>query len=138
GVLEVDEFAPWTYHGFVATDPALTSTSRSGGVVVTYEFIAADSTLNIVLSNDDINFPDPTPIIQALTLELVVEEGDSAADGLDDAWEFLHFGDLSQAADGDFDEDGLSNATERDATTDPGNADTDGDGLSDGHEINTL
>ncbi|NWK57383.1 hypothetical protein HW115_17315 [Verrucomicrobiaceae bacterium N1E253] len=37
---------------------------------------------------------------------------DSDADGMDDAWEKSHFGDLSQHADGDADRDGLSNYRE--------------------------
>lgn len=38
----------------------------------------------------------------------------------------------------DRDDDGLTNAEERELGTDPKNADTDGDGLNDGLEVNTL
>ncbi|OED37447.1 hypothetical protein AB833_23805 [Chromatiales bacterium (ex Bugula neritina AB1)] len=38
----------------------------------------------------------------------------------------------------DFDNDGLTNAEESDAGTNPGLADTDGDGLNDGFEVNTV
>lgn len=43
-------------------------------------------------------------VAQALT--------DTDADGMDDAWETLHFGNLSQTAAGDFDADGMTNGEE--------------------------
>ena len=61
--------------------------------------------------------------------------GDSDEDGLPDLWEVNVFGDLSQTGDGDFDEDGLTNAEEKSGGTDPTLADTDGDGFSDSDEI---
>ena len=60
---------------------------------------------------------------------------DSDGDGLDDAWEGAYFGNLSQGANGDPDSDGLSNANEQAAGTDPTLKDTDGDGLSDFAEL---
>src|SRR5690606_22918584 len=39
-------------------------------------------------------------------------EGDSDGDGMDDAWEMMHFGNLDQDATGDFDNDGTDNLTE--------------------------
>jgi hypothetical protein len=45
--------------------------------------------------------------------------------------------DCTRAASGDSDNDGLSNAEEQQAGTDPNNPDTDGDGLNDGPEVNT-
>ncbi len=60
---------------------------------------------------------------------------DSDGDGLDDAWEVGYFGSLSQGANGDPDGDGLSNANEQAAGTDPTRKDTDGDGLSDFAEL---
>ncbi len=60
---------------------------------------------------------------------------DTDGDGLDDAWEAGYFGDLSQTANGDPDSDGLSNANEQAAGTDPTLKDTDGDGLSDFSEL---
>jgi len=56
-------------------------------------------------------------------------------DGLGDAWELSYFGDLSQGADADSDNDGLSNLEEFALGTDPTNPDTDGDGYSDGFEV---
>lgn len=60
---------------------------------------------------------------------------DSDHDGLEDAWETTHFGDLSQDAAGDPDSDGCDNACEQSHGTSPDNPDTDGDGMTDGHEI---
>ncbi|MGD9419096.1 MAG: hypothetical protein Q7R22_009145 [Verrucomicrobiota bacterium JB025] len=76
---------------------------------------------------------------------------DSDGDGLNDLWEDEHFGDNSGTVEpsdlspqdgfGDGfpveDGDGLTNAQEQTAGTDPNVADTDGDNLSDGDEVNT-
>ncbi|MES2924165.1 MAG: LamG-like jellyroll fold domain-containing protein [Verrucomicrobiota bacterium] len=43
---------------------------------------------------------------------LFISPGDSDGDGLPDAWETTHFGDLSQTAADDFDHDGTSNGVE--------------------------
>lgn len=59
---------------------------------------------------------------------------DVDADGLFDWWEILHFGNLAQTPDTEFDADDLTNLEEQAAGTDPRNADTDGDGLGDGRE----
>ena len=56
-------------------------------------------------------------------------------DGLIDAWEMLHFGDLDEVAIGDPDLDDLANSREFNETTDPNLADTDGDGANDGLEV---
>ena len=65
---------------------------------------------------------------------------DSDDDGLPDGWEIMfdldplgNTGDHGAA--GDPDQDGLDNATELAAGTNPRNADTDGDGLPDGWEV---
>jgi hypothetical protein len=68
-----------------------------------------------------------------LSLPGLASDGDS--DGLDDAWEGAYFGNLKQDGAGDPDGDGLSNAKEESAGTDPTKPDTDGDGLSDGQEL---
>jgi len=59
-------------------------------------------------------------------------------DGMEDAWETANGLDPSNASDGllDPDGDGLNNAGEYAAGSDLSNADTDGDGLSDGDEVN--
>ena len=61
---------------------------------------------------------------------------DTDEDGVDDHWEILHFGDLSQGADGDFDGDGLTNLEEFLLGTNPTLFDSDGDGLDDGTDPN--
>ena len=60
---------------------------------------------------------------------------DADADGLPDKWERLHSncGDLEPR--GDADGDGLDFAAERAVGTDPFDADTDDDGVTDGEEV---
>ncbi|MGB0653260.1 MAG: hypothetical protein ACPGQL_08675 [Thermoplasmatota archaeon] len=60
---------------------------------------------------------------------------DTDADGLPDAWEIEHFGDLNQTASDDPDDDSLTNAGEHSRGTDPNDPDTDGDGDQDGAEV---
>ncbi|GAB1270334.1 hypothetical protein NBRC116493_35880 [Aurantivibrio infirmus] len=57
-------------------------------------------------------------------------------DGLSDNWELEFFGNLSQLAESDFDEDGISNLQEFDLELNPtdGNPDSDADGLTDAWE----
>ncbi len=67
------------------------------------------------------------------------EFADTDNDLLPDSWEIMYLGDLSQNAGDDLDEsgsgDGLSNAEELLADTNPNAADTDADGLNDGDEV---
>ncbi len=65
-----------------------------------------------------------------------VAREDSDGDDLDDHWERAVFGDLAQDGTGDADGDGLTDAGEHEALTDPNAADTDADGLNDGAEVN--
>ena len=60
---------------------------------------------------------------------------DTDSDGLPDDWELEEFGNLSQAAAGDFDNDGVSNIQEFLHHTNPNACDTDGDGINDATEI---
>lgn len=57
---------------------------------------------------------------------------DSDADGLPDSWEMKWFGNLNPAANDDPDNDGLTNAREYRAGTDPQRYDSDADGIADG------
>jgi hypothetical protein len=61
---------------------------------------------------------------------------DTDADGMPDAWEREHFGDLFKNENGDEDGDGLSNLNEYLRGADPNARDTDGDGVPDGWEAN--
>lgn len=63
-------------------------------------------------------------------------EGDTDADGILQWWERRYGGDLVASA--DLDADGLTNLQEFTNKTNPLVADTDGDGLSDGQEVNTT
>ena len=69
------------------------------------------------------------PILDNVKLTAV--EIDSDRDGLLDEWELAQFGDLSQNAEADPDNDRLSNAFEYEAKLNPNNPDTDGDGMPD-------
>ncbi len=60
---------------------------------------------------------------------------DLDGDGMADAWEFMHFGDLLHDGSADGDSDGLTDLQEFGLGTDPVDADTDGDGLTDGEEM---
>lgn len=71
-------------------------------------------------------------------MHLDIGRADTDADGLPDDWETEHFGDLSQDGTSDFDQDGLTNAEEFEANTDPVVEDSDSDGLNDGDEVNTY
>lgn len=74
----------------------------------------------------------------------IPEDGDQDSDALPDSWESAvglsvsdnGFTDKKQGQFGDFDNDGLSNLLEYQLRTNPKMADTDGDGLSDGDEVN--
>lgn len=63
---------------------------------------------------------------------------DTDTDGLADNWEFSNFGSLTETATDDFDNDGLSNLGEFNLGTTPTDPDTDGDGVSDGDEVNVY
>ena len=61
---------------------------------------------------------------------------DADGDRMADEWEMKHFGDLSRDGSEDTDQDGLVDLDEYEAGTEPTEEDSDGDGLSDGEEVN--
>lgn len=68
---------------------------------------------------------------------LLAYQNDTDNDGLVDSWEKQYFGDIHHISGGkdDYDEDELSNVGEQQYGTDPTNKDTDGDGFTDGEEV---
>lgn len=98
---------------------------RGGGAQVQL-FAASDA-------GDLSNTPFVTTDYELLETSFMPTE-DSDGDGLEDGWEVRFFDGLDEGPDGDFDDDGLTNAGELAADTDPSNKDTDGDGAEDGVE----
>ncbi|MBK1834405.1 hypothetical protein [Roseibacillus ishigakijimensis] len=80
---------------------------------------------DIYLDDAGANLADPSAADRA--------DGDN--DGMTDAWEMFYFGNLNQSAGTDFDNDGLRDVEEELEGTDPTEADTDEDGVSDGDEV---
>lgn len=139
GKLVASEFAPFQWQGGLVGPGS--ATPRTNGVVVTHSFIATSTDSVVVLDGRPVRdpvMPDHNAIINGATLELVSPAVDSDNDTLWDAWEMEYFGNLAQIATGDPDNDGLTNAREFSANADPTQADTDGDGLNDGQEVNTT
>ena len=60
---------------------------------------------------------------------------DSDGDGMDDAWEIFHFGDIARDGTLDYDNDELTDLEEFNQGTDPTNYDTDSDYYLDGREV---
>lgn len=134
GQLKLDDFAPYTYQ-----DVYLNGTVPVRGSAAVIGFLASGPTVEIVLDGSGVTTPaytDHNPILNGVTLEEINSQ-DTDNDGLDDLWEIANFGNLNQTGAGDPDQDGLTNLQENTLGTDPNNADTDGDGLTDGAEVNT-
>lgn len=131
--------------------------SDSDGTIVSYAW-AQTAGPAVALSNTASSTPTFTsPAVLAntpLTFALTVRDNDGGsasasvtvtvrdsnpdndADGLPDAWELLHFGNItSQDAAGDPDADSLTNLQEFQVGTNPTDPDTDNDGVSDGQEV---
>lgn len=99
--------------------------------------VAGVTAIRIIGENGGLAGPDANGFIGVFELEVTAGlANDTDDDGMDDAWETTHGLAVGvNDADGDDDEDELSNIREFAANTDPGNADTDGDGLADGAEV---
>ncbi len=89
----------------LSTIPAISDDGR---------FVTFVSTVPDLVPGDGNDRPD----VFGLSLEATVA-GDTDRDGLADAWELTHFGNLNQTADGDADEDGRNNLNEFIAGTNP-------------------
>jgi hypothetical protein len=59
------------------------------------------------------------PFLLALCWSVPALAADTDSDGMDDAWETLHFGDLSRDGTGDYDSDGMLDLEEHDHDLDP-------------------
>lgn len=108
--------------------------ARLNGTFHTFLDVTADSSGQIVLVTSQPSGSNAA--FNGLLLEAKVGlDGDD--DGLLDSWELAYFGDLDEVGSGDPDLDGLDNAGELLANSDPTDDDTDDDGLLDGAEVNT-
>lgn len=90
------------------------------------------------LPNEPPVIPDPkdNELVNLGQLKTVFDFDLSAPSGsLPDWWQKFHFGGTGIDPDGDDDGDGLINADEFAAGTNPANSDTDGDGMKDGWEV---
>ena len=85
----------------------------------TYYTVGAADNATVTIADDDNDVP----------------AADVDQDLMDDDWEKCYWGDTLQDGVADFDADGLSNAGEYAAGTDPKNTDTDLDGFTDGEEV---
>ncbi|MEZ5325686.1 MAG: LamG-like jellyroll fold domain-containing protein [Verrucomicrobiales bacterium] len=81
------------------------------------------------------NVPLTEQQIGSLVRNTPFDPADTDADGLLDEWELANFGNLDRDSDGDFDEDGLTEAEELEIGSSPILADTDSDGASDSYEF---
>lgn len=81
--------------------------------------IAPPFTFDLPLVSTD---PAGNPVLASFSVDMIGGSADSDIDGLADAWEIANFGDLSQGAGGDADNDGATNGEEYGADTDPNDA----------------
>ena len=120
-----DVSAAGTETNYRSSNPAI-ATVTAGGLVSA----VSSGTVVIQASNDG------TPAIQRV--RVVFSNGGSDGDGIPDDYEVAHGLDPNNPVDAqiDPDRDGLTNLQEYQLGSDPQKADTDGDGLSDGDEVN--
>ncbi len=72
GALIVAEFAPF------ATQAGTNTTAQGDGAVVSFDFVAGDDTLNIILGGTDTIFNDDNPILNGFTLEVLGPQAQAA------------------------------------------------------------
>jgi hypothetical protein len=109
------------------------------GAEIRYTTDGSDPTTGSILFNNSVTLANGLiPRWKAFKTNYLPSDtvlSDSDGDGLADWWEIQYFGNLSQTGAGDYEGDGLSNVQEYLAGTNPGNPDTDGDGVPDGTEV---
>ncbi|AWB68452.1 hypothetical protein C2869_19480 [Saccharobesus litoralis] len=93
-----------------------------------------DSAGHLAINNDGAIY-----IVQGSQITAINIEGDSDNDGIPNWWENAHGLNKDDSSDAalDPDNDGLTNLEEFQQATDPTKSDTDGDGLTDGDEVNS-
>jgi hypothetical protein len=129
----------WAGPGNLDTDPFLTRHYRLRSVAPCID--AGSETNAPPLDIDgEARWDDPAHTNAVSDVDIGWDEFvDTDADAVADVWEVGHFGDLTHAAGEDADPqggaDGLSVLEEYENNTDPNNADTDGDTLLDGDEV---
>ncbi len=103
--------------------------------VINDTLLEGTETVNVALSEGNylIDAANSNAVVSILDSDV-----DTDSDSMSDAWETANFGDLSHDGTADSDSDGLTDLEEHNNNTDPNNSDTDGDGLSDGNEVNNL
>ncbi len=94
----------------------MTQASYDTGASITYRYMLDGSLTNIALAGTQTE-----------------EDGDS--DTMPDAWEWVYFNNLTNAAAGDCNRDTISNLKHYQDGTDPTDPDTDGDGMSNTDEL---
>lgn len=111
------------------TRPDLVATSLTGNLLTISSVGMETGTATLTIRATD---RTNTLVTTSFTVTLVDSIPDSDSDSLLDSWEVTHFGNLSaQSGTGDPDGDGLNNAGELAAGTDPGDSDSDNDGSRD-------
>lgn len=95
------------------------NSARAQGLVHTFTEVRPDAAGKLVIEVTDTS-AGKNPVTNGILLSASLPGNpDSDEDGLLDAWEQEHFNGLGQSADGDYDGDGDTNATEQANGTDP-------------------
>ncbi|MEK7952071.1 Ig-like domain-containing protein [Luteolibacter soli] len=112
--------------------PTLVGTTLNGSQLTLTRLGFETGTATITLRGTD---RTNTLVTASFTVTINDNFPDSDGDGLTDSWEVTNFGSVgAQSGSGDPDGDGLSNAGELAAGTNPNNVDSDGDTFRDGFE----